>query len=173
MTCESGRRRKPRPVDAAAIFDAYASDAEVTKYLAWKQHAYVDDTEAFIEFSDQEWAAWNTGPLVIESRETGRIIGGTGLSFETSFKAATGYVLAEHAWGRGYATEALQAVLALARSTDLWRVEAICHHEHVRSARVLEKCGFELEGTLRRHSIFPNHIPEIPQDVLLFALVLR
>jgi RimJ/RimL family protein N-acetyltransferase len=38
---------------------------------------------------------------------------------------------------------------------------------------VLEKCGFTLEGTLLRHSVFPNLSGDRPEDVLSYALVLR
>ena len=44
--------------------------------------------------TDAEWQRWPAGPYLIENRESGRLLGGTGLAFETSFRAATGYVLA-------------------------------------------------------------------------------
>ena len=43
--------------------------------------------------TDAEWQRWPAAYL-IENRESGRLLGGTGLAFETSFRAATGYVLA-------------------------------------------------------------------------------
>jgi hypothetical protein len=44
--------------------------------------------------TDAEWQRWPAGPYLIENRESGRLLGGAGLAFETSFRAATGYVLA-------------------------------------------------------------------------------
>lgn len=165
--------RRPHASDAQAMFEAYAGDEEVTKYLSWDRHMSVEDTKAFIEFSDREWAVWSTGPLLIELKDSTDIIGSTGLSFETPFRASTGYVLASQAWGNGFASEALGAVVELARSMRVWRLEALCHPEHLRSARVLEKCGFALEGTLRCHTVFPNLDAETPQDVRLYARLLR
>jgi [ribosomal protein S5]-alanine N-acetyltransferase len=49
------------------------------------------------------------------------------------------------------------------------RLYAICHTEHAASYRVLEKGGFEREGILRRHSVFPNLSPE-PLDVFCYAM---
>ena len=70
---------------------------------------------------------------------------------------STGYVLAEEFWGKGYAIEALRAVLELLKNSSVWRVEALCHIDHDASARVLEKAGFELEGTLApAHDLFPT-----------------
>ena len=46
--------RRPRAADAPAIFSRYASDVEVTKYLAWRRHRQLSDTAAFLAFSDDE-----------------------------------------------------------------------------------------------------------------------
>jgi ribosomal-protein-alanine N-acetyltransferase len=163
--------RRPRREDADSIFTRFASDPEVTRFLGWPRHESVEATRSFLEFSDEEWARWPAGPYLIESRLDGRLLGSTGLSFETSFRAATGYVIARDAWGQGYATEALRAVVALAPSVGVRRLYALCHPDHPASQRVLEKCGFEREALLRRHSIFPNLRPDEPWDTLSYALI--
>ena len=163
--------RRPELKDAQQIFDLYASDAEVTRYLSWPRHVTIAETEAFIEFSDAEWARWQTGPLLIESQ--GALLGSTGLALETPFRASTGYCLAINAWGKGYATEALQRMVALAIELGVWRLEAICHHEHDASAKVLAKCGFKQEAYLAHHTLFPNLDASAPADVLLFGRVLK
>ena len=81
-------------------------------------------------------------------------------------------MFARDAWGKGYATETLRAMVALAQSAGVMRIEATCHVEHARSARVLEKCGFTREGVLRRHTVLPNYSSD-PQDVFLYAQILR
>jgi RimJ/RimL family protein N-acetyltransferase len=48
---------------------------------------------------------------------------------------------------------------------------ALCHPGHRASWRVLEKCGFEREGLLRRYAAFPNLGAEDPGDVLCYARV--
>ena len=91
--------------------------------------------------------------------------------FETPARAATGYVLARRAWGNGYATEALGAMVDVARDSGVRRLYAICHHAHRASARVLEKGGFTLEGVLRRYADFPNLEPGEPTDVLCYSTI--
>jgi len=162
------RLRAPAADDARMIFERYASDPEVTRYLGWPRHNAVADTEAFVAFSQAEWARWPTGPLLVFARDGGRLLGATGLVMETPHSAATGYVFARDAWGQGYATESLAAMVTLAAELGMTRLHAQCHTEHRASVRVLEKCGFELEGVLRRHSIFPNLSPE-PLDVFSYA----
>ena len=79
-------------------------------------------------------------------------------------------MLAHDAWGFGYATEALTAIRESAAGLGVERVYALCHPAHRASARVLEKCGFLCEGTLRGYSEFPNLAPGAPADVLCYAM---
>lgn len=164
------RLRPPRPADAGAIFARYASDPRVTRFLGWRTHRTLADTEEFLAFCAAEWARWPAGPLIIESRADGALLGGTGIGFETLEQASTGYVLACDAWGLGYATEALGAIRERAAQLGIARLYAICHPRHRASARVLEKCGFLCEGTLRAYTEFPNLAPGVPADVRCYAV---
>jgi RimJ/RimL family protein N-acetyltransferase len=164
--------RRPRAGDVDAIFARYASDPDVTRLVGWPRHRTVDDTRGFLSFSDDEWAKWPAGPYLIFARDDGRLLGSTGLIFETPYRAATGYVLAKDEWGRGYATEALDAMVGVARNTGVHRLYALCHSEHPASARVLEKCYFAREGVLRGYAEFPNLTPVQPHDVLCYAILL-
>lgn len=164
--------RRPLPEDAEAIFERYASDVEATRLLSFPRHETIAATRTFLEWSDAEWTRWPAGPYLVESRESGTLLGSTGLSFETPLRAATGYVLARDAWGRGYATEALRHVVTTARECGVRRLYALSHPENRSSLRVLEKAGFACEGTLRRYAVFPNLVPGEPLDVLSYSIVL-
>jgi len=164
--------RKPLAADASAVFARYAGDPEVTRFMSWPRHRSVEDTAMFLQFSDAEWQRWPVGPYVIEARDSGRLMGSTGLVFETPQRAATGYVLARDAWGQGYATEALRAVVEVAAKAGVRRLCALTHLEHSASWRVLEKCEFVREGILRKHTEFPNLLPGELSDVLCYARIL-
>lgn len=161
--------RKPNEGDVGAIFERYASDDSVCRYLAWPVHKSVNDTRAFLEFSESEWQGWPAGPYLIFSLLNGSLIGSTGLKFETPRRASTGYVIAKDSWGNGFATEALTAMKVTAAEAGVHRLFAWCHPDHLRSRRVLEKCGFELEGLLRRYGEFPNLSPGIAMDVVSYS----
>jgi RimJ/RimL family protein N-acetyltransferase len=89
----------------------------------------------------------------------GEAIGGIGcrLLDDVDCKTAEiGYWLGEPFWGRGIATAALKQTTEYAFQT--FRLDRIQAHVFVwnpASARVLEKCGYILEGRLR-HSIFKD-----------------
>ncbi|WP_348260677.1 GNAT family N-acetyltransferase [Telmatobacter sp. DSM 110680] len=164
--------RRPKPSDAQSVFHRYASDSEVTRYLSWPTHRSVADTLAFIAMSDDEWQRWPAGPYLVMTRENGaneEIVGSTGLFYKSATRAVTGYVFARDAWGQGYATEALEAMVDVARQTGVERLEAICHAEHTTSAHVLEKCGFVREEVRREHFVFPNLRPQKKSDVFSYA----
>jgi ribosomal-protein-alanine N-acetyltransferase len=164
---------RPRPSDAAEIFETYARDPEVTRFLGWRRHESVAETSAFLEFSDGEWERWPAGPYLIRSRDDGRLLGGTGLGFEAGDQAVTGYVLAQGAWGRGYATEALTAMIDVARRAGVLTLYALCHPQHRASWHVLEKCGFTRDGDWSQQAEFPNLAPGVLQDVLRYTLTLH
>jgi RimJ/RimL family protein N-acetyltransferase len=166
------RLRRPRDTDAAAIFERYAGDADVTRYVGWPTHRSIVDTRTFLGFARAEWERWPAGPYLIVTRGDERLLGSTGFAFETPHRAATGYVLSKDSWGRGYATEALAAIVSLAPSLGVRRLYALCHADHRASAHVLEKCRFEREGTLRAYAEFPNLAPGEPADVFCYARVL-
>ena len=156
----------PAENDAAEIFERYASDPDVTRYMGWPRHQSIEDTRGFLTFSASEWERWPAGPYLIRARSDGRLLGSTGLAFDRDDEAMTGYVLAKDAWGRGYATEALRAMVDLARRLRLIRLYAPYHPENLASARVLEKCGFALDTTWHGKSLFPNLPAGVPRDSL-------
>jgi ribosomal-protein-alanine N-acetyltransferase len=77
-------------------------------------------------------------------RETGELIGHCGLWYLEPFQATEVlYGYSTGAWGRGIATEAGRAVVALAfESLGFERLIALVAPENVRSRRVVEKLGF-------------------------------
>lgn len=160
--------RRPTTADVDAVFARYASDPEVTRLLSWPTHRSIVDTRAFLDFSDFSWGRWDCGPYLIESRASGGLLGGTGLTFESATSASTGYVLARDAWGQGYATEALQAMIDLAPTIGIERLYALVHVDHAASVRVLEKSGFKQEGRLASFA-FPNLGADQPHQAVSYA----
>ena len=164
------RLRRPRPEDASAIFHSYAQDPEVTRYLTWRPHRSVDDTERFIQECISCWDGGARCPWVIERLEDIALVGmidarlrGPGVT--------VGYVIAPAEWGKGYATEALSAVTdRILELPGIFRVWGVCDVENTASARVMHKAGMIREGILRRYIIHPNISLE-PRDVYCYAKV--
>jgi len=160
--------RRPALDDAEAIFTAYASDPEVTRYLPWKPHRSAAETRAFLQRCLDSWQKGSTFPWVLTERRGGPPMGMIELRSEGT-SADIGYVLARAQWGRGFMTEALKAVLDWTLGQEgVWRVGILCDVDNVASARVMEKAGLQREGLLRRRLMHPNVSPE-PRDAWLYA----
>ena len=70
------------------------------------------------------------------------------------FTAELGYYIAEPYWGRGIMTEAVrQMIIYVFENTDIVRIFAEPYTFNKASCRVLEKAGFQFEGTLRKNAI--------------------
>jgi [ribosomal protein S5]-alanine N-acetyltransferase len=90
--------------------------------------------------------------FVIDSKDTLRSIGLIGIrTGKTKYKTAeTWYKLHVAEWGKGYATEALKAVIAFGfRELQLHRIEAGCATANIGSVKVLEKARMTREGMKR------------------------
>jgi len=87
----------------------------------------------------------------------GEAAGGIGLQLGSDIErrsAEIGYWLGEAFWGRGIATAAVRAVTRCGLETlDLTRIFAVPFASSSASIRVLEKCGYICEGTMRRSAI--------------------
>lgn len=164
--------RRPSAADAEAIFTRYASDPDVTRYLSWPTHRSVEATRAFITWDEDQWRRWPASSYLIFRRGDGALLGGTGLTFESIDRVVTGYVLARDAWGHGYATEALGAMVSLAADLGLERLGSLCHVDHHASSRVLEKGGFTFTGIKERSFPFPNLHPALLFDIRSYERLL-
>jgi len=78
------------------------------------------------------------------------------VSNATSTEAVLGYRLRKSAWGQGYATEAVGALLAyLFSATNITRVVATTYEHNLASRRVMEKAGMTL---IRRFRLTPDDL---------------
>jgi ribosomal-protein-alanine N-acetyltransferase len=162
--------RPPTAPDAPAIFDSYARDPEVVRYLTWRPHGSISDTHSFVESIRSRWDAGSELTWALTLRGDDRLIGMIALR-PGAFKSDIGYVLARPLWGRGLMTEAGRAIVDLAFADPaVHRVWAVCDADNRASARVLEKIGMTCEGVLRRWIVHPN-VSDQPRDALCYARI--
>lgn len=162
--------RPPTLEDAAPIYEGYGQDPEVTRFLIWKPHKNLTETQAFIQRSLAVWEAGSAFPWVLVLKQENQLIGMLELRIE-DHKADLGYVLAKAHWGEGFATEAAQLIVdwALAQP-EIFRVGAVCDVDNLASARVLEKVGMQREGILRRWLRRPSDGKQ-PRDCYAYAII--
>lgn len=138
--------------DASSLF-AIWSDPEVTKFMNINSFTTQDQAEEMITFLDQLARDHKAIRFTIIERTTNKIIGSCGFNFLDleNEKAEIGYDIAKDHWGKGFAPEAISALIDYAFGTmNFHRIEAKIEPENVNSIRVMEKLGFTYEGTLRQ-----------------------
>ena len=161
--------RRPRPEDAPAIFEGWAQDKEVTRYLTWRPHEHIEQTQAFVQSCLSAWEHQTRFPYMITLKETGQVIGMIDPRVEGS-RVGIGYGTARAHWGKGYMTEATRALIEWAfQQPSIYRVYATTDLENIGSRRVLEKAGMQCEGILRKYIVHPN-ISDIPRDSYIYAI---
>ena len=145
--------RLPLRSDARSVFDGYATDPEVTRYLPWTPHRSLAETREFLRRT-REWRRSGTEfTWAITLRRGGALVGMIGMRIAPP-KADFGYVIAPAHTGNGYATEAARALCAWAIDQEtIHRVWALVDTRNAASSRVLEKAGLTKEGTLRNWCI--------------------
>lgn len=162
--------RKPYMQDVLLIFNGWAQDIEVTRYLTWRPHQRVTQTQEFVRGCRSAWENQTRFPYMITLEENAEVIGMIDPRIEGP-KVGIGYVAARAHWGKGYITEATRAMIDWAfQQPSLYRVYATTDIENVASRRVLEKVGMQCEGILRKYILHPN-ISAVPRDSYMYAIV--
>ena len=162
--------RLPTMDDAELIFQKYAQDPEVSKYLSWRPHENIDVTREFLRRCIQRWKDETAFPWVIAIKDDNTLLGMIEIRIH-KFHADFGYGIARQYWDHGYTTEAATIVIQWAlEQLSIYRVWAICDVENVASTRVMEKAGMQREGILRRFTIHPN-ISSEPRDCFCYSVV--
>jgi ribosomal-protein-alanine N-acetyltransferase len=142
------------PADLEDVY-AYASDPEVTRYLAWERHQSRADSAFFLDAivaTGYREGELNYALCLRESPQ--RVLGTVGLvrRDSTGRVMELGYVLARSAWGRGLVPEAGRLLIDHAfAATPVERIYAPVLAPNAKSRRAAEKMGLRFEGTLRSH----------------------
>lgn len=116
----------------------------------------------------KEYKAGRELAWLIELKENRKVIGEIVLyDFLLELQADLGYRLNKNYWGRGYATEAGQAVISFAFDTiKLERIQIRCFKNNPASVRIAQKLGFTQEGLIRNGVII-----NVMTDYYIFGLL--
>lgn len=145
--------RRFREDDAIGMYENWASDSEVTKYLTWQTHKNVADSMEIINLWIKDYHKKEVYQWAIQLKESNKIIGSISL-FDVdnhNENCELGYCIGRLFWNKGIVTEAALAVIKFAfKDVGFKRITA-CHDiGNPASGRVMEKCGLKYEGTLRK-----------------------
>ena len=169
ITTERLTLRRFTVEDAREMYDNWASDPRVTKFLSWEPHTSPEATAALLREWVKSYENDNCYNWVMEYQ--GRCIGTISVvrQSERDESAELGYDLGYDYWNKGLMTEAAKAVIRfLFEEVGCHRV-VICHAvKNPASGRVARKCGLTYEGTHRE--AFKNRDGEF-LDIAEYAVI--
>lgn len=144
-----------QPEDAPLLKEAIDSSLpELQRWVPWAMHepTPVDALAARLATMRNKFVNGDDWPFGIFDQAETRVLGGTGLHPRMgSDVLEIGYWIRTSETGRGYATEAAEALCAEAFAcTGIARVEIHCDAANQRSAAIPRRLGFRLAKTMRR-----------------------
>ena len=150
--------------------------AELKPWMPWAQTApSIEASEAVLRHQLAKFVLRSDLVYQIYAKtadgQPGRLLGGTGLHRLdwTVRRFEIGYWIRSSAEGQGFVSETVQALTRMAFETlHARRVEIRMDDDNLRSRAVAERCGFELEGVLRRDSLNPAGEP---RDTRVYARI--
>lgn len=139
--------RKWNQTDADDLLEICRSSMVLN--AGWKIHESIEDSYQYIRSSNEYHNSW-----AIVLKENNKVIGIMDLNESRhDLYREMEYIMSEDYHNRGYMTEAVKCVLEYTFNELNVEVVAVCHYpNNVQSKRVIEKCGFTYEGTLRKYS---------------------
>jgi ribosomal-protein-alanine N-acetyltransferase len=141
--------------DVEDMFNNWANDSEVTKYLTWLPHKNKDFTKEIINSWVKGYDNLEVYNWAIVPRNYGKVIGSISVVEYSNDKerCEVGYCIATRYWNQGFMTEALKAVIKyLIYESGFKRVYATHDIENPASGKVMIKAGMKYEGRSRKYN---------------------
>ncbi len=143
--------RQFRENDLDDVYENYGSDPLVNRWISFAPYADRESAARFLQMhienyqNDPDFYGW-----AVTLDDT--VIGSIGLFHidEDSDSMEIGYSIGSRWWSKGYATEAVSAVINYAfEKIEVHRIYATHHIENTASGRVMEKSGMSFEGIMK------------------------
>lgn len=150
--------------DTDSLYTNCASDSDVTRYMTWTTQTDIKETQISMQGWVKRYANDNFYHWAIVEKAQNNMIGFISVIAcdETVEQVETGYAIGKKWWHKGYMTEALMAVIDfLFEEVKVKRIYARHDTNNPNSGKVMQKCGMQYEGTLRKSEKTNNGICDI------------
>ena len=134
--------RKFRLDDAQEMFDNWASDPEVTKYLTWNPHKNIEETKQILAKWLKKDETMNPYRFAITIKSSGELIGSIDVVDYINGIPEIGYCSSKKHWTNGYMTEVVKAFIKYLFNHGFNKIIIEANENNIGSNRVIEKCDF-------------------------------
>jgi ribosomal-protein-alanine N-acetyltransferase len=139
--------------DANAMYNNWASDPEVTKFLMWPHHKSVEESRAILtdwtsQYSKDDFYQW---AIILKENSDEPIGCISAVDKDNAIEMVhIGYCIGKRWWKRGITSEALAALIKFFfEEVGVNRIESRHDPKNPNSGKVMMKCGLKYEGTHR------------------------
>lgn len=140
--------------DAQSMYENWANDPEVTKFLMWPVHESVDVSKVVLvdwtsNYYEKDYYQW---AIVLKENGDGPIGSISVVHKDDDIKMVhIGYCIGHKWWHKGITSESLQAIIKFfIVDVGMNRVESRHDPNNPNSGKVMLKCGMKYEGTKRQ-----------------------
>lgn len=163
--------RKFNRSDSQALFNNWANDEEVTKFLTWSPITSAEDAGRILSdwiyrYSDNKFYQW----AIVLKENSDEPIGTISVvrMNEEIDMVHIGYCIGRKWWHKGITTEAFKGIIPfLIEKVEVKRIESRHDPRNPNSGKVMLKCGLTFEGTLRNADINNQGICDASMYALL------
>ena len=139
--------------DAADMYNNWANDPDVTKYLTWQHHKTVEDSSAILtdwigQYDKDDFYQW----AIVLKGSGDKPIGGISVVHKDDAVEMVhiGYCIGKKWWNQGITSDALSVLVKFFfEEVGINRIESRHDTENPNSGKVMVKCGLKYEGTHR------------------------
>ena len=134
--------------DAEHIFNTWASDPRVTKFMIYTTHESSETTKEWLESVERD-AQDNDSKkheIGFQLKESGKLIGSGGAHYKPEFdRWSIGYNLAFDYWHQGYTSEAMKGLVDALSGMGIKHFIADHAVDNPNSGKVMEKIGMKFD----------------------------
>lgn len=170
MTC---RIRKWKLSDAAALAAAVSNEKILDNLRDGLPYPYTEQDGK--DYISDMLSAKEDETFAFAITADNKVIGSIGVFRQENIHRRTaelGYYISEEYWGKGIMTEAVKQICEYVFSkSDIIRIYAEPFAYNIASCRVLEKAGFQYEGTLRNNAVKNGKVIDMKMYSLLKNII--
>jgi len=139
--------------DAQSMYENWANDSEVTKFLMWPTHENIEVSKNVLadwtsQYINDDYYSW-----AITIKDKGDFpVGSIGIvdKKDKTKMMHIGYCIGRKWWNQGITSEALSLIISyLFNEVQVNRIESRHDPNNPNSGKVMLKCGLKYEGTQR------------------------
>ena len=134
--------RKLRLKDAQVMYESWATDPEVTKYMSWNPHQSIEETKNLLTHWIEEDELYSPIRYGIVLKSNNELVGTIdAIERGRGSDLVLGYCLTRKYWNQGLMTEAVKLLIAYLKRLGFNKLMVDAAVPNIGSNRVIKKCG--------------------------------